>query len=105
MPTFICQQIYQDCILAGQNNQAAQRVCTQNRDNNCGTIDPTNFTATSSSSSSSATTATPTSSTASGTAALTSTSKAAAATMAAIGRDFGSGIVAAGVAAAFGLMI
>jgi hypothetical protein len=105
MPTFICQQIYQDCIHAGQNDQAAQRVCTQNRDNNCGTIDPTNFTATSSS----ATTATPTSggssSTASGTAALTSTSKAAAATMAAIGRDFGSGIVAAGVAAAFGLMI
>jgi len=103
MPSFICQQIYQDCIRAGQNNQAAQRVCTQNRDNNCGTIDPTNFTGTSTSSSLSgaAATATQTSSTA----ASTSTSKAAAATMAAIGRDFGSGIVAAGVAAAFGLMI
>jgi hypothetical protein len=104
MPTFICQQIYQNCIVAGQNDAAAQMLCTESEEENCGKLNPANFTApvtTSSSVSASATAA----NTASSSAAPTTSSKAAAATMMAIGREYGSGVLAAGVAAAFGMML
>ncbi|KAG0649763.1 hypothetical protein D0Z07_3882 [Hyphodiscus hymeniophilus] len=107
----VCQQIYSNCITAGANDKAAQDVCTANQKKNCGTLDIANFTAsaapssTSSSSSSASATAAATTSPAAGTSASTSSSKAAAATMMALGREYGSGVVAVGVAAAFGLMI
>jgi hypothetical protein len=103
MDTFICEQIYANCIAAGVGDQAAQAVCTNNRNANCGTLDANNVSfpsTTSSSSSASATAASATSS-----AASSSTSKAAAATMMALGREYGSGVVAVGVAAAFGLLL
>ncbi|RFU30014.1 hypothetical protein B7463_g6302, partial [Scytalidium lignicola] len=51
MPTFICEQIFQNCIVAGENDAAAQRLCTQNEAKNCGHLNPENFTAVPSSSS------------------------------------------------------
>ncbi|KAF4632464.1 hypothetical protein G7Y89_g5675 [Cudoniella acicularis] len=108
MPTFICEQIYQNCIVTGQNDAAAQKLCTTAEANNCGHLDPSKYVApASSSSSSAATTATSASAAgqASGTATSTSVSKAAAATMAVMAREYGTGLLAAGAAAAFGLML
>lgn len=108
MPTFICEQVFQNCIAAGENDAAAQAVCTKNEKANCGHLSPENFTAVAVSSSSSAA-STPTGTSASspsGTsaAATTSSSKAAAATMVA-GQSFGTGAIAMGVVAAFGYML
>jgi hypothetical protein len=107
LPTFICQEIYDECIAAGANNAAAQKTCENNRMANCGTLDPTTYTAPVSSSSSSASaTPTPTSDGgASQTAVTTSSSKAAAATMAVVAAEYGSGLLVAGAAAAFGLLL
>jgi len=106
LDTFICEQIYANCISAGENDAAAQKVCTTARDKNCGTLDPDNFTAAVTSTSSSASaTATAASTTGSSTGSSTSTSAAAAATLMALGREYGSGVVAVGVAAAFGLIL
>ncbi|TAQ87903.1 hypothetical protein B7494_g3774 [Chlorociboria aeruginascens] len=110
MPTFICEQIYQNCIVAGENDAAAQKLCTTAEQTNCGQLDPTNFTAavvSSSSSSSASATATPTESasqtSASTTASTTAGSSAANAVM--LGREYGVGVIAAGIAAAFGFML
>ncbi|PSS20078.1 hypothetical protein M430DRAFT_18260 [Amorphotheca resinae ATCC 22711] len=111
MPTFICEQVFQDCIASTVGVAAAQAKCNSDEKNNCGHLDPNNFTAPASSSSSSSaptSTAASTSAPASSSVAAavtTSSSKAAAATMMAIGREYGSGVVAAGVAAAFGMML
>ncbi|PQE06461.1 pci domain-containing protein [Rutstroemia sp. NJR-2017a WRK4] len=111
MPTFICEQIYQNCIIAGQNVAAAQKVCNENELANCGHLNPANYTAaatTSASSSSASATATATSS---GTASSVSSSAAAATSSNAaavsmnIGREYGTGIFVAGVGAVFGLML
>jgi hypothetical protein len=106
LPTFICEKIFQNCILAGQNDAAAQAVCNRNEKANCGQLSPENFTAAATTSSSaSSTTATGTSAAAaSGTAASTSSSKAAAATMA-VARNCGAGALVAAGAAAFGMML
>ncbi|KAH8808352.1 hypothetical protein F5884DRAFT_366481 [Xylogone sp. PMI_703] len=50
MPTFICEQIFQNCIVAGENDAAAQKLCNQNEKQNCGHLNPANFTPSSSSS-------------------------------------------------------
>ncbi|EPE31612.1 hypothetical protein GLAREA_12368 [Glarea lozoyensis ATCC 20868] len=106
LPTFICEQIYTDCIVAGANNAAAQRTCDQNRATNCGTLDPANYTApVSSSSSSMSATATPTSGGASSATAVSTSSSAGAAPTMAIGAQYGSGVLVAGAAAAFGLLL
>jgi hypothetical protein len=102
MPTFICEQIYANCIAAGQNVAAAQKVCTTNEQNNCGHLDPANFTAAAASSTASSTASATGSSAATGSAATTSATKGAAA---ALGRDFSTGIVAAGIAGVFGFML
>ena len=110
MPTFICEQNFQLCINETVGVAASQAVCNQNEKANCGHTDPSSFEAVVSSSSAAST---PTSSGASGaTVASTSStptstsSKAAAATMLAIGGEYaGAGLVAAGVAAAFGLLL
>lgn len=105
LPTFICEQVYQNCIAAGANNAQAQKLCDSNKAANCGTLDPSKYTAPASTSSSA--TQSPTSTgagAASATVASTSSSKAAAATMAAVAQ-YGSGVLAAGAAAAFGLLL
>jgi len=108
MPTFICEQIYQNCIVAGQNNATAQEICTENEKSNCGHLNPDNYTApaTTSASSTSAS-ATATSGTASSVSASASaaTSSSAAAISLNIGREYGTGLFVAGVGAVFGLMI
>ncbi|KAF8858072.1 hypothetical protein BDZ45DRAFT_726220 [Acephala macrosclerotiorum] len=103
MPTFICEQVFTNCIAANAGDAAAQNLCNTNEQNNCGHLDPANFTAavTTTSASSSATTS---ASAASGSATSTSTSKGAGATMAAM-RNLGTGAFAVGVGAAFGYMI
>ncbi|PQE25854.1 pci domain-containing protein [Rutstroemia sp. NJR-2017a BBW] len=109
MPTFICEQVYQNCIIAGQNDAAAQKVCNTNEKANCGQLNPDKYTApatTSASSSSASATAT-----SSGTASSVSSSAAAATSSSAaavslnIGREYGTGIFVAGVGAVFGLML
>ncbi|KAH8594352.1 hypothetical protein B0O99DRAFT_514279 [Bisporella sp. PMI_857] len=110
LPTFICQQIYEVCIKNGENVAAAQKKCTDDRDKNCGTLDPEKFVASSSSSSGSASaTSTPTGTAGSAgsvtTTASSSSSTGAAATMMAVAGSYGSGMLAAGVVAAFGLVL
>ncbi|KAK0104659.1 hypothetical protein ONS95_004934 [Cadophora gregata] len=105
MPTFICEEIYKQCIAANVGVASAQANCDANEKKNCGHLDPANFTAevVSSSTSASSTptgTATPA---ASGTNSATSSSTAAAATM--MPAQFGTGAIALGVAAAFGYML
>ncbi|KAG9233857.1 hypothetical protein BJ875DRAFT_30630 [Amylocarpus encephaloides] len=103
MPTYECLEVYSNCITAGQNDATAQRLCTEARDANCGTLDPTKFVAPTSTSSASGT-PTVSAGAASSNSAATSTSKAAAATMAIVA-DYGTGLFAAGAAAAFGYML
>jgi hypothetical protein len=111
LPTFICELNFQRCINATVGVAASQAKCNQDEKANCGHIDPNSFVATpSSSSSSSSAASTLTSSAPSGASAAASatptSSKGAAATMLAVGGEYaGAGIVAAGVAAAFGMML
>ncbi|KAH8665761.1 hypothetical protein BGZ60DRAFT_54958 [Tricladium varicosporioides] len=106
MPTFICEKIYDNCIIAGQNNANAQKLCTAAEQNNCGRLDPSKYTAPASTSSSASTSASATGAqAASSSAASTSASKAAAATMAVVAREYGTGLLAAGAAVAYGLML
>ncbi|PBP26952.1 PCI domain-containing protein [Diplocarpon rosae] len=106
VPTFICEQVFQNCIAAGENDAAAQSVCTKNEVANCGHLDADNFTApapTSSSSSSSPTGTGAQNQAATGTPATTSSSSAAAPTLFPyLGQSFGTGAMALGAAAAFG---
>ncbi|KAH7330147.1 hypothetical protein BKA65DRAFT_433651 [Rhexocercosporidium sp. MPI-PUGE-AT-0058] len=105
MPTFICEKIFDNCISANEGVSSAQANCRANEANNCGHLDPADFTgATVSSSSSAASSPTGTSKPASsGTSAPTSTSTGAAATM--MPAQMGTGAIALGVAAAFGYML
>lgn len=109
MPTFICEYNFEKCINATVGVAASQAKCNQDEKENCGHLDPNKYVAPSSSSSSSSAAASSTSAAAtvaSTSASVTSTSsKGAAATMMAIGAEYGAGIVAAGVAAAFGVML
>ena len=100
LPSYICEVIFQDCIANNTGDLAAQTECTKAKDENCGTLKAENYTATATSTS---TTTTSASKTASSTASATS-SKAAAATLK-VGREFGTGVVAAGILAAFGFML
>ncbi|KAM3071268.1 hypothetical protein ACMFMG_008860 [Clarireedia jacksonii] len=110
MPTFICEKIHDNCIVAGENDAAAQKLCNENEVKNCGHLNPDNYTAaaTTSASSTSAS-ATATSGTASSVSAsasaATSKSAAAAAISLNIGREYGTGLFVAGVGAVFGLMV
>ncbi|PQE28999.1 pci domain-containing protein [Rutstroemia sp. NJR-2017a BBW] len=40
LPTFLCEQHYANCILANQNDAAAQRACSNYERQNCGRTDP-----------------------------------------------------------------
>ncbi|RDW88870.1 hypothetical protein BP6252_00902 [Coleophoma cylindrospora] len=43
IPTFICEQIYSNCISDNQNNAEGQLTCINNESTNCGHLDPANF--------------------------------------------------------------
>ncbi|TGO52841.1 hypothetical protein BOTNAR_0312g00020 [Botryotinia narcissicola] len=106
LPTYICETVFAKCIAAGENDAAAQKLCRETEAKNCGQLDPDNYTAPATTSASSTASATAT-----GTSAASATSTSAAATSSAaasalnIGREYGTGIFAAGVAAVFGLML
>lgn len=97
---FVCKQAFSDCINANENNQQAQSNCTTSINDKCGTLNPANYSASSTSASASSGTA---SSTASGTSAA---STAAASSTSAAGaaptniQHIGTGAAAA----AFGLL-
>ncbi|KAK4152451.1 hypothetical protein C8A00DRAFT_16251 [Chaetomidium leptoderma] len=40
IPTFICEQVYSDCIAANTSSSRAQDECTTNIKSKCGTLDP-----------------------------------------------------------------
>lgn len=106
IPTFLCEQEFDQCIQANLQNSSGQDVCKATRKKNCGQLVPNKVVrpepSSSEDSSPSSTraasgpsdTATPTDSVSSG------TSSAAAATMLALGREYGSGVIVAGVALA-----
>jgi len=106
MPTFECLQVFNICNAQNVGDASAQALCLTNKNNDCGTLDPTTFVATTSSSSSAIASPTGSSSSAS-TAPTSSSSKAAAATMAVLPvlQHYGSGAMAVGFAAAFGFML
>jgi len=110
--SYECEENFNRCITANVGVQAAQAKCTSDEMANCGHLDATKFVPPSASESSSSASTSPTGTAGSGgasgtgtTAASTSSSSGAAATMLALGGEYGTGIVAAGVAAAFGLML
>jgi hypothetical protein len=124
MPQRICTKSYDLCIAAHPNDQLGQDGCTNNIRAKCGTLSIQNFTAAASTSSSASASATASgtggaggasasttaagsaSGTASGSAASASASKASAAQAAmVIGKEYGTGIIAAGVVAFFGFML
>ncbi|CAD6503511.1 BgTH12-03173 [Blumeria graminis f. sp. triticale] len=100
MPTFICEKIFDNCIKAGENSQAAQQLCTTNERANCGHLSPENFTSSAPSQSSSA------SSTTAGEAGASATSNKESGAVSTIVpvRNFGTGALVIGVAAAIGLL-
>jgi hypothetical protein len=104
MPTFICEQVFANCITAGANDAAAQLVCNKNEKANCGQLSPDNFTAAAATTSKSAATAASTAAAGASSAASSSSSKAAAATLVANAKYFGTGALAVGLGA-MGLLI
>jgi hypothetical protein len=109
LPYFICRRIYDNCISANENVKAAQDRCIATKDANCGDEfpEPEDYELPSETTSSTASqTPEPTSTEEDSDSAEASetaaTSTGAAPTMAA---EFGSGVLAVGVAAAFGLLL
>lgn len=109
IPTFVCNQLFDVCNAKNAGVASAQAKCLSDQKANCGTLDSTkgDFSTTSSSAAPTTTTsaaggadaaATPTEAT-------SSTSTGAAATMMAAAGNYGSGLLVAGAAAAFGMMI
>ncbi|CAK7265189.1 hypothetical protein SEPCBS119000_001385 [Sporothrix epigloea] len=102
MPTFICEEAYSECNAEYVGNAAAQSNCTTSIQDQCGSLDPNNYTAaavvtTTSASSSAAgkSTGTASAATGSGTAPVTTTSSKAGAVPTAIGH--GAAAVALGL--------
>lgn len=115
MPFYICEKSFALCIAAHQNDQAGQDNCITNIRDQCGTLSILNFTATASTSTAAQTGASATagpssagagSGTASGTSASASATKSSAAVAAmVVGKEYGSGLIAALFVAAFGFMV
>ncbi|TEY64471.1 hypothetical protein BOTCAL_0147g00120 [Botryotinia calthae] len=40
IPFFVCEQRYMNCILVGEDDPAAQKICKATEEGNCGTLDP-----------------------------------------------------------------
>ncbi|PVH78356.1 hypothetical protein DL98DRAFT_494433, partial [Cadophora sp. DSE1049] len=43
IPTFLCEQKFQDCVAAAANDVTAQEACQRNEQANCGQLDPDTF--------------------------------------------------------------
>ncbi|CAK7208927.1 hypothetical protein SBRCBS47491_000263 [Sporothrix bragantina] len=102
MPTFICEEAYSECNAQYAGNAAAQKNCTTSIQDQCGTLNPDNYTAAAATTTSATTSATAGKSTgtasttaASGTAAVTTTSSTAGAVPTAVGH--GAAAVALGL--------
>lgn len=95
MPTFICQEAYSLCISANANNATGQEACTDDIEDQCGTLDPANYTAAATSATTAAATSTKASTATSTSAAATSTSKSSSNAAAVVGN--GVAAVAAGL--------
>ncbi|KAA8567346.1 hypothetical protein EYC84_010374 [Monilinia fructicola] len=107
MPTFICARRSTRTVLPQERTTPPrQKLCTQAETKNCGKLDPDKYVpaATSSAASSSASATATSSSTATSATASAATSSAAASALN-IGREYGTGIFAAGVFGIFGLML
>ena len=105
MPTYICEQVFANCIAAGENDAAAQKVCRENEAKNCGKLDPDKYVAGSSASASSSDAPpTPTAPTSPTTATPSAAASSAAASALNIGREYGVALLAAGISGIFGLM-
>lgn len=98
MSQFVCQQAFQDCNEANVGNAKGQANCTTSIQDNCGTLDPADYSASpSSTGSSSSETASATSGGSSSTAsAATSSSSSQAAAPTNI-QHLGTGALAAGM--------
>lgn len=99
MSQFVCQQAFQDCNEANVGNAKGQANCTTSIQDNCGTLDPADYSASPSSTGSSSETASATSGGSSSTAsssseASSSSSQAAAPTNI---QHLGTGALAAGM--------
>jgi hypothetical protein len=112
MPYYICEKSYELCIAAHPNDQLAQDNCTTNIRSHCGTLDVANFTAPASTATSSGSVPSVTGATttaASGTASTTGSSASAtsskSAAVALLGKDYASGVIAAGLIAIFSFML
>lgn len=110
VPYYICEQSYDDCVADNPNDALAQQNCKTQIQDDCGSLNTANYTAASTSSMASSTSSSAPSSTAaaatttSASASATATAKSAATAML-IGRDYGIGLIAAGIMAAFGFML
>ncbi|KJR85223.1 uncharacterized protein SPSK_09608 [Sporothrix schenckii 1099-18] len=60
LPTFICQEAYSECNAANVGNAQGQKNCTTSIQDQCGSLNPDNYTAVAASSSAPATSATAT---------------------------------------------
>lgn len=102
MDTFVCQQAFTDCNNANVGNANGQKNCTTSIQDNCGTLDPADYSAAPSSTGDSGSSETA-SSTASGTASSTAESSAGAssepstAAAATNIQNLGTGALAAGM--------
>lgn len=108
IPSYLCQQQFSDCNAANVGNKAGQDRCAAARTANCGTLKADDFEAVPASTTSSAgssSTGNPTSSAASVASNVASTTSSQAGAMPTMAATFGSGVVAAGMAAAFGLLL
>jgi hypothetical protein len=107
LPYFICEQSYDDCVANNPNDQLGQDNCATNIRDQCGTLNITNFVASTTTSSAQAgpTSTGASTGTASSTSASASPTKNAAAAAMIVGKEYGSGIIAALFVAAFGFMV
>ncbi|CAK7232182.1 hypothetical protein SCUCBS95973_008173 [Sporothrix curviconia] len=102
MPTFICEEAYSECNAEYAGNSAAQSNCTTSIQDQCGSLNPDNYTAAAATTSSATTstvagksTGTASAATTSGTAAVATTSSTAAAVPTAVGH--GAAAIALGL--------
>ncbi|ROW18274.1 hypothetical protein VPNG_00384 [Cytospora leucostoma] len=100
--TFVCQQAFQDCITANVGDATGQENCTTTIQDNCGTLDPSNYTATTTTTSSSAaasTAAATSAATGSSSSTVASTTSSQAAAAATNLQHIGTGALAVGMGA------
>lgn len=101
MTQFVCQQAYEDCIDANVGDATGQKNCTTTIQDNCGSLDPSDYTATTTTTSSSAaaSTAAATSAATASSSSVASTTASQAAAAATNLQHIGTGALAVGMGA------